>query len=244
MRDGPSRTAVTAAMHGAAHVLLDEAPHILTDTLACRLAGYASGAELMHALCSRTMLDFPRMRTIFALRNRCAEDELARAFNSGITQYIILGAGLDSFAYRRPVTMEAVDVFEIDHPVSQEWKRSRIADLGITPPPRLHHVPVDFECQTLSRRLADSGVNLAKPVFLSWLGTTQYLTTAAVLQSLRDIATTTASGSELVLQVIVPSAALAPDEATLLSALATRAASVGEPWLKLFRTGGPCEASQ
>ena len=224
-------------MHRAAHLLLDEDPKILVDPFARAFAGYASDAEMLQAIASEEIISFPRMRAVFTLRSRYTEDELAGAIIRGIDQYIILGAGLDSFAYRRPDLVEALDVFEVDHPASQAWKRARVAQLGIVAPTRLHHVSIDLERQTLGESLAESIVDLGKPVFLSLLGVTQYLTTDATLRTLRDVASTTATGSQLVLQFVVPPATLARDEAALVTAFAERNGAAGEPWLSYFEPG-------
>jgi methyltransferase (TIGR00027 family) len=171
---------------------------------------------------------------LFAIRNRYAEDELAGAMTRGTEQYIILGAGLDSFAYRRPDLMASLDVFEVDHPASQAWKRAG-RGTGIAVPARLHHLAIDCERQTLGEGLAESVVDLSRPVYLSMLGVAQYLTTDAMLQTQRDIATITVPGSEIVLQFVVPPAMLASDEAALVEALAERARLVGEPWISFYR---------
>ena len=105
------------------------------------------------------------MRTPYVVRNRYAEDELADAVDRGVAQYVILGAGLDSFAYRRPDSMRHVEVFEVDHPASQAWKRQRVAELGIPVPATLHYIPVDFEKQTLTDGLAAGGVDRVAPIF-------------------------------------------------------------------------------
>jgi methyltransferase (TIGR00027 family) len=230
----PSRTAIGTAVHRAAHLLLDDDPKILVDPFARAFAGYASDTEMLQAVASMEMIEFPRMRALFALRSRYAEDELARAIVRGIDQYIILGAGLDSFAYRRPELMASLDVFEVDHPASQAWKRARVAELGIAAPTHLHHVSIDFERQTLGEGLAESIVDLGKPVFLSLLGVAQYLTPDATLRTLRDVAATTARGSELVFQFVVPPATLARNEAALVTAFAERNGAAGEPWLSYF----------
>ncbi len=225
-------------MHRAAHLLLDDDPKILADTFARALAGHASDADLLRALESIQLfglpLAAPRLRAIFTARNRYAEDELADAVKRGVTQYVILGAGLDSFAYRRPERMASLDVFEIDHPASQAWKRARVAELGIAPPPRLHHLPIDFERQTLAEGLTDSAKDLDAPAFFSLLGVAQYLTKDALLQILRDVAETCAPGSELVMQFVVPLTMLAAEEAALAHALADRAMATGEPWLSFY----------
>ncbi|MBV8854640.1 MAG: class I SAM-dependent methyltransferase, partial [Sinobacteraceae bacterium] len=230
----PSRTAVRTALHRAAHLLLDADPKILEDRFARAFAGYESDDALLRALDGMALVDFPRMRALFCVRSRYAEDELVRACSRGVGQYVVLGAGLDSFAYRRPEALATLDVFEIDHPATQEWKRARVEQLGIAAPAWLHYAPVDFEHATLAQGLAVSGIDLTRPIFFSWLGTTQYLSTDAVRQTLEAVAAVSAPGSELVMQVIVPPARLAPEEAALVSALAARAASVGEPWLSYF----------
>jgi methyltransferase (TIGR00027 family) len=230
---GPSRTAVRTAIHRAAHLLLDGNPKILTDTFAGAFAGYASDADLLRALETLKLFE-PRMRAVVTVRNRYAEDELADAFRRGVTQYVILGAGLDSFAYRRSEPMASVQVVEIDHPASQAWKRARIAELGIAPPSRLHHLPIDFERQTLGEGLAAGGLDLKIPVFFAVLGVAQYLTKGALSQMLRDIAETTAPGSELVMQFVAPLESLETSDAALAYALANRAIESGERWLGFY----------
>jgi methyltransferase (TIGR00027 family) len=231
---GPSRTAIGTAVHRAAHLLLDDDPKILVDRFARAFAGYSSDAEMLQAVASEQMIAFPRMRAVFTVRSRYAEDELTGAVTHGIDQYIILGAGLDSFAYRRPDLMASTRVFEIDHPATQAWKRERVATLGLAAPAQLHHVSIDFERQTFREGLAESMVDLGKPVFLTLLGVTQYLTTDATVRMLHDLATITAAGSELVVQFVVPATTLAGDEAALITAFAERNGAAGEPWLGYF----------
>jgi methyltransferase (TIGR00027 family) len=186
----PSRTAILTATYRAAHFLLDRPP-ILNDTFARAFAGFASDEELLDSLDKFAFPDFPNHRALFALRSRYTEDELAGATRAGISQYIVLGAGLDSFAYRCPDDMRSLRIYEIDHPSSQAWKRARLAELGIQPPVTLRYVPVDFERETLTQRLAAGGVNPGAKAFFSWLGVIQYLTRDAVLSTLREIASAT-----------------------------------------------------
>lgn len=115
----PSRTAILTAMHRAAHYLLDDEPKILADHLARPFAGFSSDEDLLTALDTLAFHDFSGHRALFALRNRYAEDKLAAAVHRGISQYIILGAGLDSYAYRRPDAMCELQIYEVDHPSSQ-----------------------------------------------------------------------------------------------------------------------------
>jgi methyltransferase (TIGR00027 family) len=231
---GPSRTAVLTATLRAAHYLFDGAPKILTDPFARDFAGFASDEEVRKALDALALRDLSRLRTAFAVRSRYAEDELSVAIQRGISQYIILGAGLDSFAYRRQDLMRAIHVYEVDHPATQSWKRARLRELGIKSPPTLRHVPIDFEQATLISGLAAGGVNRNAKAFFSWLGVTQYLPRDVVLNTLREIASATAPGTELVVQFIVPAATLSPEEGNLVTAAAAAVASMGEPWLSFF----------
>ena len=231
---GPSRTAVATATHRAAHYIFDGAPKILADPFARDLAGFSTDEEIRTALDAFAFPDPSRLRTAFAVRSRYAEDELSGAIQRGISQYIILGAGLDSFAYRRPDLMRALHVYEVDHPATQSWKRARVKELGIKSPRTLRHIPIDFEHETLTSGLAAGGVNRNAKAFFSCLGVTQYLTRDVVLNTLREIASATAPGSELVVQFIVPVATLSREEGNLVTAAAARAASMGEPWLSFF----------
>jgi methyltransferase (TIGR00027 family) len=231
---GPSRTAINTAVWRAVHTLLDDEPKLLADPFAGRLAGHASDEEVLQASAAHPLAHIPWLRTQFALRNRLAEEELGNAVGQNIRQYVILGAGLDSFAYRQPSLMKILDVYEVDHPGSQEWKRARIAELGLDVPSRLHYAPVDFEHQTLTEGLIAAGVDRSQRAFFSWLGVTQYLTAEAVSRTLREIAELFAEGSILVVEFIAPAATLHPQEADLVVALAAGAARVGEPWLSYF----------
>ncbi len=236
MRD-PSRTAVNTAMWRAMHTLLDEEPKILTDPFARDFAGHASDEALMAAHDAHPLARLSWIRTLFALRNRYAEDELTQAIACGVEQYVILGAGLDSFAYRRPDLMRTLRVYEVDHPASQAWKRARVAELGLEVPAGLHYAPIDFERETLPEGLRRAGVKSGAPAVFSLLGVTQYLSLEAVQRTLCDIASFGAAGSSLVLEFIAPAASLAPDEGALVEVFAARAAGLGEPWLSYFTAG-------
>jgi methyltransferase (TIGR00027 family) len=158
MEDGrPSLTVVAAAMTRAAHLLLDHGPKVFVDSLALGLSGAENETTLQanlqaqHTeLARRFPPDFAHallkyLRALMTMRSRYVEDELSKAIQRGVTQYVILGAGLDSFAYRRRDLTDVVQVFEVDHPVSQQWKRVRLDALGIELPPNLTFVPIDFE---------------------------------------------------------------------------------------------------
>ena len=230
----PSRTAVNTAMFRAVHTLLDNAPKILADPFARAFAGFDSDTALLAAHDAHPAAHVPGIRAPYVVRSRYAEDKLADAVARGIGQYVILGAGLDSFAYRRSDLLATLDVYEVDHPASQTWKRARVAELGIAAPARLHHVPVDFERETLTAGLNSAGFRCGETAFFSWLGTTQYLSRDAVEATLREIAAVAAPASELVVQFIAPAASLGAEDGALVATLAANGARLGEPWLSYF----------
>jgi len=229
MQEGKfSRTAQRVAIRRAAHQLLDQ-PRVLDDPLALRIIG--SDAE--EALRSDPKEDhaFSRaFRAFMAARSRYAEDELTRAVAHGVTQYVVLGAGLDTFAYRNP--HPGLRVFEVDHPDTQAWKREQLQTAGIAIPPSLTFVPIDFEQQTLANGLAQPGFNANTAAFFSWLGVTPYLTREACMTTLAFIAKLPA-GSGVVFDFAVDPALLNPGQRQALDALSKRVARYGEP-LQLF----------
>jgi methyltransferase (TIGR00027 family) len=245
MESQASLTAIGAAKMRAAHLLLDEDPKIFRDDFALRFSGSDSEASLRED--TSTMLAevadkvgpevaqriFQATRALMISRSRYTEDALSRAIEAGIARYVILGAGLDSFAWRQPQMATAVDVFEIDHPASQQWKLRRLQDLGIDQPRNLTFLPIDFENQTLLNGLRDGGYPMEKPAFLSWLGVTQYLTREAVLSTFRQVATL-ASGTEISFTFVLPQTLLAGDDQRFLAMAAAAAAARGEPWLTFF----------
>jgi methyltransferase (TIGR00027 family) len=221
-------------MRRAAHYLLDAEHKILSDTFARAFAGFSSDHEFLAAFDALPSANLAWLSTSFALRNRLAEDELADAVKGGVAQYVILGAGLDSFAYRRPDLMQSLTVYEVDHPASQAWKRERVAALGIEVPSTLRYAPIDFEDTTLIEGLASAGLNRQAPVFFSWLGVTQYLTREAALRTLRECATVSSAKCTLVMEFIAPPETLEDNEAALCRLLASTAANLGEPWLSFY----------
>ena len=176
---------------------------------------------------------FQATRAIMIMRSRYTEDALSRAIADGISLYVILGAGLDSFAWRHPHLATTVRVFEIDHPASQQWKRLRLQELGIDEPANLTFLPIDFEKQTLLSGLREGGYPLEKPAFLSWLGVTQYLTRKAVLGTLKQVATLP-SGTRISFTFVLPQDLLAGDDRPFFAMAAAGAAARGEPWVTFF----------
>jgi methyltransferase (TIGR00027 family) len=161
---------------------------IFDDTLALGLAG-DEGRTLIVRLRTEIapvhLLAFSRW---VCIRSRYAEDLVERAVLRRIDQYVVLGAGLDSFAYRRADLQDRVRVFEVDHPGSQAWKRRRLLELEITIPDNLVFAPVDFEQQTLRHGLESAGFDFSRPAVFSWIGVTMYLTLDAIEATLATIA--------------------------------------------------------
>jgi methyltransferase (TIGR00027 family) len=224
----PSRTALGAAAHRAAHQSLDGG-RIFADPLAGAVLG-TTAADIFG-----DELDRPAnrgMRAFIAARSRFAEQGLAEAVARGVRQYVVLGAGLDTFAHRNPFA--DLRVFEVDHPATQGWKRRRLAEAGLAPPATLTFAPVDFERQTLAAGLAAAGFDAAAPAFFAWLGVVVYLTRPAVLETLGFIAGLPA-GSAVVFDYGEPISAYPPEQQAHQAQRAQRATAIGEPWLTRFR---------
>jgi methyltransferase (TIGR00027 family) len=231
-----SATAQRVAMQRAAHQLLDD-PKVFDDPVALRIIGKenASALQTDPRQFEATPLS-PYLRAFVAARSRYAEDELALGVRRGVRQYVILGAGLDTFAYRNPNPQGVLHVFEVDHPTTQTWKRARLEESGITLPGDLTFAPVDFETQTLMEGLRGAGYDSGKCTFFSWLGVTEYLTTEAVMATLRFIASAPA-GSRVVFDYMISPSLLTPAQRSRFDALAQRVASAGEPWQSFFDPG-------
>jgi len=230
MQEGTfSRTAQRVAIRRAAHQLLDE-PTVLHDPLALRIIGSEAEDELRsnpkeHHAFSRAF------RAFMAARSRYAEDELACAFAQGVGQYVVLGAGLDTFAYRNP--HPGLRVFEVDHSATQAWKREQLQAANIAIPESLTFVTIDFDRQTLADGLGHSGFNASAPAFFSWLGVTPYLSREACMSTLSFIAKMPA-GSGVVFDFVVDRRLLNPGQRMALDALSKRVARYGEPFQLFF----------
>ncbi len=226
----PSRTAMRVAIRRAAHQIFD-APPVLDDPLALAIIGAAAAARLAAAPRDSRGRTSRSIRAFMAVRSRFAEGELARAVERGTRQYVVLGAGLDTFAYRNPYEDPQLRVFEVDHPATQAWKLEKLAIASISIPPSVTFAPVDFEQQTLAEGLTAAGFDHAAPAFFSWLGVTMYLTDEAIASTLRLIASTPRGGT-IVFDYAVPRASLGLTGRLTLDALTRRVAAAGEP----FRT--------
>ena len=226
--DRPSRTAFRVALRRAAHQVLDD-PRVFEDPLALAIVG-ADADELRSDEKSQARIS-RLMRAFMAVRSRYAEDGLAAAFEDGTRQYVILGAGLDTFAYRNP--FPGLCVFEVDHPATQGWKRRRLEAAGIAIPESMTFAPVDFESQTLAEGLARAGFQMDRKAFFSWLGVVPYLTRSAAMETLRFVASLP-PGSVIVFDYALPPESLDPVRRQAFDALAARVAASGEPFQTFF----------
>jgi methyltransferase (TIGR00027 family) len=227
----PSATAFRVAMRRAAHQVLDS-PRVLEDPVALRIVGRARAESLRTDRRTYDSRFARRLRAFLVARSRCAEDALAEAVARGVKQYVILGAGLDTFAYRNPFPAGTLRVFEVDHPATQAWKVELLRKTGIAIPDGVTFVPVDFASQSLDERLSGSGFDAAAPAFYSWLGVTMYLEREAVLSTLRGIAA--APGGGIVFDYAISPATLNWFERWVYRGMARRVAAVGEPWRATF----------
>jgi methyltransferase (TIGR00027 family) len=226
--DRPSKTAFRVALRRAAHQVLDE-PRVFEDPFALAIVG-ADAGELRSDEKSQSRISRV-MRAFMAVRSRYAEDGLAAAFEEGTRQYVVLGAGLDTFAYRNP--FPGLRVFEVDHPATQGWKRRRLEAAGIAIPESMTFAPVDFESQTLAEGLARAGFRTDRKAFFSWLGVVPYLTRSAAMETLRFVASLP-PGSGIVFDYSLPPESLDPVRRQALEALAARVAAAGEPFQTFF----------
>ena len=234
-----SKTALGVAIRRAAHQLVD-APPVLDDPIAVRLVGSGYRGKMGRAS-HRVGRD---LRAFVAARSRYAEDQLAEAVARSVSQYVVLGAGLDTFAYRNPFT--GLRVFEVDFPATQEWKRELLGEAGIALPEGLRFVPLDLEQQTMGEHqtlgegLAEAGFDREEEAFFGWLGVVPYLTLAAFRATLGVIAQLP-DGSGVNFDYAVSPERLNAVGRKAFDALAGRVAAAGEPF-QLFFTPEEMEA--
>jgi methyltransferase (TIGR00027 family) len=246
MEEGrPSFTAIASAMLRAAHLLWDDQPKIFEDTFALALSGCADERVLwerhdavMAEFAKKGGSDLARATFNWArgqvvMRSRYVEHGLEEAIRRGVAQYVILGAGLDSFAYRRPDVANILRVFEVDHRATQVWKRARLRELGVAAPSNLVFVPLDFEQQSLIESLRMHGYRSEEAGFFSWLGVTAYLTPDAIFDTLRTVASM-AHGTEIIFTYLLPPALLDDEYRQILELFGNAATARGEPLRTFF----------
>jgi methyltransferase (TIGR00027 family) len=201
---------------------------VFDDPLAVRIIGARAEANLPE---QPKNFVAARFRAYMAARSRFAEDELAAAVDRGVKQYVVLGAGLDTFAYRNP--FPGLRVFEVDHPATQAWKRKRLAQVGIAVPSSMTFAPVDFERETFDDGLRHAGFNERAPTFFSWLGVTMYLDNEIVLGTLRAIREMNQANG-VAFDYAVPRETLGFVGRLALDAVSRRVKKAGEPFRGFF----------
>lgn len=224
-----SQTALGTAYLRAAHQMLDGEPRLLDDPVAVTLLGAdAWGRIEANARFYRSPFA-ESLRAHVVLRSRFAEDRLAEAVSRGIGQYILLGAGLDTFAFRQPQWAQSLRILEVDHLQTQLLKRQLVDAAGLSIPANVSYLNIDFERESLQEGLSRHAVAMDEPTFFSWLGVTMYLREPAIDAVLRLVAGFP-SGSEIVLTF-----AQSPDEnADGIAQLAARTAAMDEPMITFF----------
>lgn len=231
MSHAPDNTAVRVALWRALHVKIDPAPHVLVDEIGLELiepdAGWPQRPDMHPARTSRS-------RASIVARTRFVEDLLEERVNEGVTQYVVLGAGLDTFAQRRPELGARLHVFEVEEPVTQAWKRSRLLELGYGLPDWLKLVPVDFETsESWLDPLARAGFDPRAPAVVASTGVAMYLTKEAITATLQRVATL-APGSTFVMSFMLPLELVSPEERAGIEAAARGARARGTPFLSFF----------
>jgi methyltransferase (TIGR00027 family) len=230
----PSRTAMLAAVARGLHRQDEDRPWVLDDPFALILVGpvWQAIAEHLAALFPERIAR--KANAGIAMRSRFAEDRLTQG---GFAQYAILGAGLDSCVWRRPDLLRSLRIFEVDHPLSQAWKRERITEVGLpTYGDRLVFAPVDFEVESLRRGLDAAGFEWEQRTLFSWLAVTPYLRVEAIEETLRTLASS-ASGSEVAFSYALAPELQDDDDREFVSILMPLAASSGEPLRSFFAPG-------
>lgn len=227
----PSRTALRVAMRRAAHQLYDAKPLVLDDPVAVPILGSVYAEELRRTPVRPDRPWSVSLRAFMVARSRFAEDHLAQAVAGGVEQYVLLGAGLDTFAHRNPHAR--LRVFEVDHPATQQWKRELLAEGKLSAPERHTYISVDFETQTLAAQLEEAGFDRCAPAFFAWLGVVPYLTLPAFRATVGFIASLP-QGTGLALDYSQPRHALPPLEKLALDSLASRVQQAGEPFQLFF----------
>lgn len=226
----PSRSAFMVATLRAAHQIVDH-PVVFDDPLALSILGSDLEAQIRTDPSKFNTAFSKILRASMAVRSRFTEDALSTAIEAGVTQYVVLGAGLDTFAYRHQETN--LHVFEVDHPSTQTWKRELLQASSIAVPKSLTYVPADFEKTTLAEVLNKAGCRMDLPIFFSWLGVTLYLSHDAIFHILKLVASCP-KGSAIAFDYGVTPTLLNARERMGIEHFAKKYAEQGEPWISYF----------
>jgi methyltransferase (TIGR00027 family) len=206
---------------------------VFCDPLALRILGKQAADEIVVSARRSEGRLSRAFRGPVVARSRIAEDVLHAAVASGTPQYVVLGAGLDTFAYRNPYPA-TLRVFEVDHPATQNWKRRLLHEANIVVPPSAGFVPVNFETQDFMHELENAGFNPDLPAVFSWLGVTVYLTREVVMSTLKRIRNSGAPGSVVVFDYVCLPGRVNLLRRGVLALLSRRFARLGEPWRSFY----------
>nr|WP_245717551.1 class I SAM-dependent methyltransferase [Nocardia jejuensis] len=226
----PENTATRVALWRALHLQVDSAPAVFDDSVGARLLAPEDGWQQRPDMDPRTTAP---MRAGILSRARFIEELVAEQADLGVDQYVILGAGLDTFAQRRPELAQRLTVFEVDQPGPQEWKRRRLGELGYGVPDRLRLVPVDFETDSWWDRSIDAGFDPHRPAVVVSTGVSMYLTREtnfATLQQLSKLAT----GSTLAMTFMLPMEIVSPEEQQMRGFAERGARASGTPFISFY----------
>ena len=224
----PDQTAVRTALWRALHVQVDENPHILHDEIGLKLIAPNNDWK------ERPDMKFTkRLRASIVARSRFIEDLISEQSNQGITQYVILGAGLDTFVQRRPDIASKLQVYEIDQPDTLAWKQQRLIELDLGIPEYLHFVPVNFETSSWWKELLKAGFDTNKTCVVVCTGVTLYLTKEAIISTLNQIATLK-SGSKLAMTFYLPMELLDEEDKPMQEIAEKGARASGTPFVSFF----------
>jgi methyltransferase (TIGR00027 family) len=226
----PDNTAVRTALWRALHVQIDPLPHIFEDEIGLKLIAPKDGWQQrpdMHPEFTK------RLRASMVARARFIEDLIIEQNSHGISQYIILGAGLDTFSQRRPDIASSLQVYEIDQPATQSWKQQRLNDLGFGIPEWLHFISIDFETSSWWEELIKAGFDITKPVVVACTGVSLYLSKEAISDSLAQIAKL-AAGSTLAMTFYLPMELIDEEDKPLQQISEKGARESGTPFVSFF----------
>ena len=232
MVDQPDSTAIRVALWRALHVEVDPPPHVLEDLVGLKFAAPEAGWRERPDMNPQFIKAF---RASIVARARFIEDLVVEQAGQGVRQYVILGAGLDTFAQRRPEVASRLAVFEVDQPGPQAWKRRRLVEAGFGVPDWLRLVPVDFEAgDAWLQKLVAAGFDTSKPAVVVSTGVSMYLTRQAIMATLRQVAAL-ATGSTFVMSFLLPLEIADPEDRVGLERAAQGARASGTPFISFFR---------
>lgn len=224
----PDNTAVRTALWRALHVQVDAKPYVIEDEVGLKLVAPEDDWQ------ERPDMKYTkRLRASIVARARFVEDLIIEQSKKGIDQYIILGAGLDTFAQRRPAIASKLQIYEIDQPDTLAWKQQRLSELGLGVPDYLHFVPVDFELSSWWEELLKAGLDINKPAVIACTGVTLYLTKEAIIATLEQIATL-APGSKLAMTFYLPIELLDDEDKPMQEMAEKGARASGTPFVSFF----------